>query len=80
MSIYQSKVNWRVAWLKEEEAARKKAAEAIEKERISYASVSVKKISVKNKHTYNMNYKNKSVNLCCLLKLNLLRLSPKKFP
>ena len=50
MSIYQSKVNWRVAWLKEEEAARKKAAEAIEKERISYASVSVKKILSKNKH------------------------------
>jgi len=35
----RDQVNWRVAWLKEEEAARKKAAEAIEKERISYASV-----------------------------------------
>jgi hypothetical protein len=34
------KVNWRVAWLQQEEAARRRQEEALERERISYAQVS----------------------------------------
>ena len=35
-----SKVHWRVAWLKQEEAAKRREAEKLEQERISYAQVS----------------------------------------